>query len=213
MARGRVRRGTGTAERARRPVRRARGDGARLGRGRARRRRLGAARARRHDAPPAGRDRHLPARVRRGRPGARHHPRDPWLGSPAEPRRAAADRPRPRRRAAGGPPSRARPGAGREEALEAARPLLRRRAARGGVPGGRSSRLPRRARAAGSRRPARPRPAAAPRSRRRLPRCTTTSSRPLRTRRARSSPRSEAHARSWRLGPTHASSSSRRPSS
>ena len=53
------------------------------------------------------------------------HARDPRLGPPPEPPRAAAHRARARRRAAGGHPPRARARAGREEALEAPRPLLR----------------------------------------------------------------------------------------
>ena len=130
---------------------------ARRGRRDPRRGRRRAPRRRRDDAPPARRDRDLPARVGRGRPRARDHARHPRLGSPPEPPGPAADRTGARGELPGGDPPRARPRSGREEALEAARPLLDRRAARRGLPGRRRACLPRRARPARARRPARSR--------------------------------------------------------
>ena len=102
--------------------------------GRARRRGRRAPAWRRHDPAAARRHGDVPARLGRRRSRSRDHARDPRLRSPPEPRAAAADRPRGRRRASGGDPPRARARPGREEALQAARALLDRRAARGGLP-------------------------------------------------------------------------------
>ena len=113
---------------------------------------------------------------------ARDHARHPRQRPPAEPPGAAAHRAGARRRAARGDPPRARARPGREEALEAARSLLDRRAARRGIPCGGGARVPRRARSARARRPARPRRDCAGSRSTRSPRCPTRSSRPLPTR-------------------------------
>ena len=92
--------------------------------------------------------------------------------------RAAADRPRARRHAARGDPPRAPARRRRQEALQARRALLRRRPARGGDPGRGGACVPRRARAAATRRQPRPRLGSTGSRSTRSPRCRMPSSRP-----------------------------------